>query len=83
MAREIFWERLTQRLSLLATFYEKNPSLPDFIPFSSQASQIQGTRHDLRRHDWERYSRRQDAAMKLGGLVGRVNLQGPDRKSVV
>lgn len=73
----LFWERLTQRLSLLAAFYEKNPRLPDFMPLASQASQIQAARHDLRWHDWERYSRRQDATMKFGGLVGRVSLQGP------
>ncbi|MEW6296015.1 MAG: CRISPR system precrRNA processing endoribonuclease RAMP protein Cas6 [Candidatus Diapherotrites archaeon] len=73
----LFWERLTQRLSLLAAFYEKNPQLPDFAPLSSKASQIQEVRHDLRWHDWERYSCRQDATMKFGGLVGRVSLQGP------
>lgn len=73
----LFWERLTQRLSLLSAFYEKNPRLPDFTPLSSQASQIQVLRHDLHWHDWERYSRRQDATMKFGGLVGRITLQGP------
>jgi hypothetical protein len=26
--------------------------------------------------DWERYSRRQEATMKLGGFVGRVIYQG-------
>ena len=73
----LFWERLTQRLSLLTTFYEKTPRFPDFASLTSQASCIKATRQDLRWHDWERYSRRQDATMKFGGLLGRINLQGP------
>lgn len=31
---------------------------------------------DLRWHDWERWSQRQNAAMKLGGLVGTLTLEG-------
>lgn len=73
----LFWERLTQRLSLLAAFYERPPGLPDFTPLSSQVPYIRVVCHDLHWHDWERYSRRQDATMKFGGLVGQVTLQGP------
>ncbi len=31
---------------------------------------------DLRWLDWERWSQRQNAAMKLGGLVGTLTLEG-------
>lgn len=73
----LFWERLTQRLSVLSAFYERPPGLPDFNPLSSLVPYIRVVRHDLHWHDWERYSRRQDTTMKFGGLVGRVTMQGP------
>jgi hypothetical protein len=37
---------------------------------------VHSTSHDLRWHDWTRYSSRQDTAMQMGGLLGRVTLQG-------
>lgn len=73
----LFFARLAQRLSLLASFYERNPDLPDLTPLISQAHLIQVAPRHLRWYDWERYSRRQDTTMKFGGLVGRVVLSGP------
>jgi CRISPR/Cas system endoribonuclease Cas6 (RAMP superfamily) len=32
---------------------------------------------DLRGHDWERYSARQDTRMALGGFLGRITFEGP------
>jgi len=41
------------------------------------AKRIAIDRGDLHWRDWERYSARQDARMKLGGLVGRIRYSGP------
>ncbi len=41
-----------------------------------QAADIAISESSLEWFDWERYSRRQKSRMKLGGLVGRVVLQG-------
>jgi hypothetical protein len=48
----------------------------DFRPFLDRADAIRTTAADLRWHDWERWSNRQNAAMKLGGLVGTMTLEG-------
>ncbi len=41
-----------------------------------QAKQISTSSNSLTWFDWERYSSRQKGRMKLGGLVGKVSLQG-------
>lgn len=40
------------------------------------ASAVRVVAADLRWHDWERWSNRQQSSMKLGGLVGRLVLEG-------
>lgn len=75
----LLWERLAQRLTLLADFYGP-PAEADhrWLPAALQAraAQVAVSQSRLRWQDWERYSRRQDTAMKLGGLVGSITFAG-------
>lgn len=48
----------------------------DFSTLSTQAAAITLQGEDLRWFDWGRYSQRQQKEMQLGGLLGRVHLQG-------
>jgi CRISPR/Cas system endoribonuclease Cas6 (RAMP superfamily) len=72
----LFFERLAQRLTLLAAFYGSNDHLPDFSPLLARAQDINVATDELHWYDWERYSGRQKTAMKLGGLRGRISFAG-------
>lgn len=48
----------------------------DFAGLSRAADSIQTVCSDLRWHDWERYSNRQQTRMKLGGLLGEITFEG-------
>lgn len=76
----LFFGRLVQRLTLLTTMYigmaDKTRTL-DFPSIGSHAEDITIIHDGLRWHDWERYSRRQEAAMKFGGLIGKITFSGP------
>src|SRR5207247_6232437 len=67
---------LLRRLSNLAYFHCGTELNLDFRGLIAAAEQIETITSDLRWYDWERYSARQDAHMKLGGFVGRVPYQG-------
>lgn len=73
----LFSENLFRRLSLLAEFYGNGVGPPDFSSLLAQARDITLSSNGLRWHDWERYSRRQDANMKFGGLKGSLTIAGP------
>ena len=47
-----------------------------FQPLLRQADAIQVSATHVRWYDWERWSHRQQTAMKLGGLLGTLTLQG-------
>jgi hypothetical protein len=47
-----------------------------FQPLLEKASQVRLLESNLHWHDWERWSERQQSAMKLGGLIGKVTLEG-------
>jgi len=47
-----------------------------FRDFLRRADDVHIAGGDLRWHDWERWSQRQESAMKLGGLVGHLHLEG-------
>ena len=68
---------LSRRLQLLAAFYGNRAALPDLAALQRQAATISVTHYDLHWFDWERYSRRQETAMKLGGLRGQITFGGP------
>lgn len=67
---------LLRRLSNLAYFHCGAELDLDFRGLISAAERIETVSSDLRWYDWERYSARQDARMKLGGVVGKVTYRG-------
>ncbi len=63
---------LLRRISLLTAFHTDTPLETDFAALTQAARVMPVTNHDLRWHDWTRYSSRQDSLMQLGGLLGTV-----------
>lgn len=53
-----------------------NPSGWDFKGTIEKAQAIKTIGSNLRWHDWERYSARQDTRMKMGGFVGEITFEG-------
>jgi hypothetical protein len=48
----------------------------EFYPLLQRCEEVRVAGADLRWLDWERWSQRQNAAMKLGGVVGTLTLEG-------
>jgi CRISPR-associated endoribonuclease Cas6 len=67
---------LLRRLSNLCYFHCGEELRLDFKAIIEQAKEIEMRDGDVRWHDWERYSARQDTRMKMGGFVGKVEYQG-------
>jgi hypothetical protein len=69
-------QHLERRARLTASLHGKLPlSAPD-DDLIQLASDIRVEENRLRWFDWERYSSRQDATMKLGGLMGSICYDG-------
>lgn len=69
---------LLRRVSSLLYFHHGTKLDMDFRGFISQAERVRLVAHRTRWVDWERYSSRQDARMKLGGIVGTAIYEFPD-----
>ena len=68
---------LLRRLALLAYFHCGQPVSPEVLQgLIAEAESVRTKDSTLRWYDWQRYSTRQKANMKLGGLVGAVSYQG-------
>jgi hypothetical protein len=72
----VFFDRLAQRLTLLATFYNSAATPPDLSPLLTLAANVEVTENELHWYDWERYSARQKETVKYGGLKGRIAFSG-------
>lgn len=68
---------ILRRLSLLAYFH-CGGQLPDFSiqEVIKEAEKVKILTSTLRWYDWERYSSRQNARMKMGGLTGEISYEG-------
>lgn len=67
---------LLRRVSNLSYFHCGADLDLDFRGLIAAAEQIKTLSSDLRWHDWERYSARQDTRMTLGGVLGQVTYRG-------
>jgi CRISPR-associated endoribonuclease Cas6 len=71
---------MLRRVLELAHFHMAGAAMDwSFRPFLDRADAVRVVAADLRWHDWERWSNRQQSSMKLGGLVGRLVLEGDVR----
>jgi hypothetical protein len=66
-----------RRVSALATFYGE-PVGADYRHLKALSERLLSTRTDVHWFDWTRYSTRQKAAMKLGGIVGHFSIAFDD-----
>jgi CRISPR-associated endoribonuclease Cas6 len=69
---------LLRRISLLTAFHTDHPLQTDFAGLTQAARAVALKDARLRWYDWARFSSRQDALIKMGGLVGEIELDGAD-----
>lgn len=68
---------MLRRVLELAHFHVPGAEIDwSFRSLLQRAGAVQVVDSDLRWHDWQRWSQRQQAFMKLGGLVGKLVLEG-------
>jgi hypothetical protein len=78
----LLFERLAQRIAILAAFHGPDPDGPPrphpsaMEDLARQARDIRVADDGLHWYDWERYSGRQKEAMKFGGLRGTIRFEG-------
>lgn len=68
---------ILRRLENLLHFHCDGPAFVEWGAWKEKIDHITTLWSHLRWHDWERYSKRQDRRMKLGGLVGEICFAGP------
>ena len=73
----LLFERLAERLHLLAALYGSRDRLPDLAAHGVLARDVRTTGDELHWHEWTRYSGRQKTTMNFGGLMGRISFEGP------
>lgn len=69
---------LLRRISLLMTFHGDSALSTDFKALSQAARTVALTRADLHWREYTRYSSRQKTAMQLGGVMGKIELEGAE-----
>lgn len=67
---------LLRRISNLSYFHCGKKLDIDFKRLIEKAEKVAAVYRDLRWHDWERYSARQDTKMKFGGFIGVIGFSG-------
>lgn len=73
--RDLF-SALLRRISMLTYFHGPAPLETDFAGLTAASEEIAIEKIDLGWHDWTRYSSRQKTTMQMGGIVGRIRLEG-------
>jgi hypothetical protein len=68
---------LLRRVSVLAEVHCGAQPRISAREILAPAADVKVEKSELRWHDWERYSARQDTRMALGGFVGRITFAGP------
>lgn len=70
---------VARRVALVLEFHARQPQWGPVVPEVARLAETLTDQHDLRWHDWTRYSSRQQQEMTLGGALGRWTLHGsPD-----
>ncbi|MCL0059065.1 CRISPR system precrRNA processing endoribonuclease RAMP protein Cas6 [Dehalococcoidia bacterium] len=69
-------KNLLRRISLLSEMHCNSRLDLDYAELIEKARNVRIINSNLRWYDWERYSSRQKAKMKLGGFVGNITFEG-------
>ena len=72
----VFISRLKERIDLLFHLYCGGPLPREDEEVNPLAKEVETEKSSLRWQDLERYSSRQKAKMKLGGLIGMIPFKG-------
>ena len=72
----VFMRAVFRRLDSLGQIHGKGGLELNFQDYINKANNIQLVKSDCSWFDWERYSSRQSAYMKLGGLIGKLTYGG-------
>lgn len=72
----IFFRQAMRRISALAYFHHGRPLEADYAGLAERAQRVVLVENNTYRRDIERYSRRQDRRVNMGGLVGEVVYRG-------
>lgn len=72
----ILFRQAMRRISSLAYFHQGEPLRADYAGLAEPFRRITITENATRRHDWERYSRRQQQSLNIGGLIGTFIYEG-------
>lgn len=73
----ILIRNLLRRLSLLYYFHCSGvPPEWEFKGIIEKAKEVRVKNKNLKWYDWERYSARQDARLKMGGFIGEITFEG-------
>lgn len=73
---ETFIRVLLRRITYLEDYFWNERTEFDYRAMIDATCNIKITSSQLQWNDWERFSRRQGMMMKLGGLIGELDLQG-------
>jgi len=69
--------QLLRRIALLSYFHCGIDTLDwDFNGIIEKAKDVKVKSRNLKWHDWEKYSARQDTKMKMGGFMGSITFEG-------
>lgn len=72
----IFFRQAMRRISALSYFHHGEQLEADYAGLTARSRQITLLENNTYWHDWERYSRRQQQRMNMGGLVGTATYEG-------
>ncbi len=79
----VLMKAVFRRLQCLEHVFDAQQSSFSYHELMSIAEQVKIAKNQLRWTDWPRYSSRQKAEMKMGGLIGQVNYEGENLEQFV
>lgn len=72
----IFFRQAMRRISALSYFHQGKPLKADYAGLAARSRKIALEENNTLWQDWERFSRRQQQRMNMGGLVGTAVYEG-------
>ncbi len=72
----VLFRQAMRRISALSYFHHGEQLEADYTGLAARSRQVALTENNTRWQDWERFSRRQQQRMNMGGLVGTATYEG-------